>query len=267
MEKFNLAQGLSEPESRRRELILTIQAMHKNGESIHEIARITGKDRKTVRKYLEGDPNLLCKSIKRSPLDDHTGFIINSIKEGLTTASIAKQLKASGCSFTISNIRQFITKVAYEHGLETAKYCRTTPKYDPEGKPLPPKDYITRKGIFNHLWMKIELTTAHREYLWEHYESLPQLDRCIREFRDIFAKKSIPRLHLFIERYSQCPLKEIASFANGLKKDIDAVENAVASPLSNAFVEGNNSKVKTVKKAMYGRCGKLLLEAKLMYDR
>lgn len=41
---------------------------------------------------------------------------------------------------------------------------------------------------------------------------------------------------------------------------------AVASPLSNAFVEGNNSKVKTIKKSMYGRCGKLLLEAKLMYD-
>ena len=83
----------------------------------------------------------------------------------------------------------------------------------------------------------------------------------------IYSKKSIPRLHLFIEKYSQSPLKEIASFANGLKRDIDAVENAVASHLSNAFVEGSNSKVKTVKKAMYGRCGRLLLEAKLMYDR
>ena len=96
---------------------------------------------------------------------------------------------------------------------------------------------------------------------------LPELDICIREFRDIFSKKSIPRLHLFIEKYRQSSLKEIASFSNGLKKDIDAVENAVASHLSNAFVEGSNSKVKTVKKAMYGRCGKLLLEAKLMYDK
>jgi transposase len=60
-------------------------------------------------------------------------------------------------------------------------------------------------------------------------------------------------------------IKEIASFAKGLEKDIDAVENAVASSLSNGFVEGTNSKVKTIKKAMYGRCGKLLLSAKLMY--
>lgn len=264
--KCNFAGGLSESETSRRELILTIQAMRKNGNSISEITRITKKDWKTVKKYMEGDPDILCRSIKRSPLDEHTGFIINSIKEGLTAASIAKRLKSLGCSCTISNSRQFITKVAYEHGLEIAKYCSRSSKYNQEGSLLSQKDYITRKGIFNHLWMKIELAPAHREYLWEHYDSLPLLDKCIREFREIFARKSIPRLHLFIERYRQCSLKEIASFANGLKKDMDAVENAVASPLSNAFVEGNNSKVKTIKKSMYGRCGKLLLEAKLMYD-
>lgn len=61
-------------------------------------------------------------------------------------------------------------------------------------------------------------------------------------------------------------LKELASFAKGLNRDIDAVENAVASPLNNGFVEGTNSKLKTIKKAMYGRCGIKLLSAKLMYD-
>lgn len=262
-----MAGSLSESEIKRRELIVTIQSLYKSGESIHEIARITGKERKTVKKYLEGDPELLCKSSKRSPLDIHISFIINSIKEGQTATAIAKQLKAEGNNYTLSNIRHYITDLAKAHGLKLAKYCCTSSKYDPEGNPVPQMDYITRKGIFNHLWMKIDLTPAHREYLWEHNENLPHLDICVREFRDMFSKKSIPRLHLFIARYSQSSLKEIASFANGLKKDIEAVENAVASPLSNAFVEGSNSKVKTVKKAMYGRCGKLLLEAKLMYDR
>ena len=35
--------------------------------------------------------------------------------------------------------------------------------------------------------------------------------------------------------------KEFSSFARGLLKDIDAVENAVASPLSNGFVEGQTT--------------------------
>jgi transposase len=77
----------------------------------------------------------------------------------------------------------------------------------------------------------------------------------------------MPFLYIFIERYKNSPLKEIASFANGLARDIEAVENAVASYMSNGFVEGTNSKVKTIKKSMYGRCGKLLLEAKLLYRK
>ncbi len=45
----------------------------------------------------------------------------------------------------------------------------------------------------------------------------------------------------------------------GLEKDLSAVENSVASPLSNGFVEGTNSKLKMVKRTMYGRCNKPLL--------
>lgn len=65
------------------------------------------------------------------------------------------------------------------------------------------------------------------------------------------------KVHLFKNFYT--------SFVKGLEKDISAVENAVASDLSNGFVEGTNSKLKMVKRTMYGRCSKQLLQAKLMY--
>lgn len=74
----------------------------------------------------------------------------------------------------------------------------------------------------------------------------------------------MPLLYLFIDRYKNSSIKELASFANGLSKDIDAIENAVASELSNGFVEGTNSKLKMIKRTMYGRCSRKLLEAKLM---
>ena len=70
---------------------------------------------------------------------------------------------------------------------------------------------------------------------------------------------------MFITRYKNSELKEISKFANGLEKDIEAVENSVASEFSNGFVEGTNSKLKMVKRTMYGRCSKELLSAKLMY--
>ena len=47
-------------------------------------------------------------------------------------------------------------------------------------------------------------------------------------------------------------------------KDLPGVENAVASPLNNGFVEGINNRTKMIKRVMYGRCGIELLAAKIM---
>ncbi len=49
-----------------------------------------------------------------------------------------------------------------------------------------------------------------------------------------------------------------------MEKDLEAIKNAVSSPLSNGFVEGINNKLKMLKRTMYGRCGYRLLAAKLM---
>lgn len=77
----------------------------------------------------------------------------------------------------------------------------------------------------------------------------------------------VPLLYLFIEKYSKSEIKALQSFANGLSRDIDAVENAVAYDYSNGFVEGTNSRLKMIKRTMYGRCDKRLLEAKLRYPK
>lgn len=86
--------NLSEAERKRGQLIEQIQSLYKNGTSIREITRITGKDRKTVRKYLHGDPDLLCRSNVRSSLDRYTDFIIKSIQSGLTQSTIAKNWRS-----------------------------------------------------------------------------------------------------------------------------------------------------------------------------
>lgn len=99
----------------------------------------------------------------------------------------------------------------------------------------------------------------------ELYPKLRELRTCILEFREIYKRKSMPLLHLFIDHYKKSGMKEISRFAEGLERDLDAVENSVASPLSNGFVEGTNNKLKMVKRTMYGRCNKELLAAKLMY--
>ena len=88
--------NLSEKEQKRRNLIEKIQAFHKAGISVQEISQITGKDRKTVKKYLEGDPNKLCHSNVHGSLEKYTDFIIKSIQSGLTQSAIARKLADLG---------------------------------------------------------------------------------------------------------------------------------------------------------------------------
>lgn len=67
------------------------------------------------------------------------------------------------------------------------------------------------------------------------------------------------KLDGFLEKYSNGCL---ASFCNGIKKDIAPVKNAISHPESSGFVEGNNNKFKLIKRIVYGRSGLVNLEKK-----
>lgn len=115
--------------------------------------------------------------------------------------------------------------------------------------------------------MDIKLTDLHKRYIYNHFPNLWELYTCIREFRNVFKKKSVILLYFFIEKYKKSSIKGLRSFAKGLENDLDAVENAVAYDYSNGFVEGTNSRLKMIKRTMYGKCNRELLEAKLRYMR
>jgi transposase len=53
-------------------------------------------------------------------------------------------------------------------------------------------------------------------------------------------------------------------FAGTLQGDLDAVRNAVIEPWSNGQTEGQISRLKTMKRAMYGRAGITLLRARML---
>lgn len=257
--------NLTDAEKKRLNLIIQIQEMYESKVSIREITRRFNVDRRTIRKYIKGDPNILCRSNKRSSLNQYKDFIIECLSEGKTQSETARCVMELGVTTTcLGNIRQYVASIKKEYQIDVNKYVSCTgEKNTPKKKK---EDYITRKGIFQYLWMDGELTSEHHEVLWEKYDVLKELEKCIREFREIFEKQNLSLLYLFIERYQNSSIKELASFAKGLNNDISAIENAVASDLSNGFVEGTNSKIKMIKRTMYGRCSKKLLEAKLMYN-
>ncbi|MHC2303406.1 transposase [Rhizobium mongolense] len=60
------------------------------------------------------------------------------------------------------------------------------------------------------------------------------------------------------------PGRLLPLFARVLRRDIDAVCSAVDLPWSDGQAEGQINRLKTIKRAMYGRAGPELLRARMM---
>ena len=257
---------------KRYQMICQIQSFLKEGCSYREIGRRMGVGKNTIAKYRNGDPKELSMyGIRQSKIDPYYEFVIQCLQNRWSKSKTVKALYAKGYTGSKSNAFEYLCKL--ENKLQTEfepqTYVRTMTecmKYR-TGSVGKEKDYITREGVFRFMWMNTELTEKHKNYIYEKYPEIPELCCCINHFREIFVKKSVPLLYLFIERYRDNKIKAIKSFVKGLERDIDAVENAVAYSYSNGFVEGTNSRLKMIKRTMYGRCGRKLLEAKLSYKR
>lgn len=83
----------------------------------------------------------------------------------------------------------------------------------------------------------------------------------IGDFQSMIRSKTATKLEEWLQA-AQSSL--VNSFANGVEKDMAAVRNAIISPWSNGQTEGQITRLKLVKRQMYGR-GKLdLLQARLI---
>jgi len=133
--------------------------------------------------------------------------------------------------------------------------------------------YVSSRDVLKYLWAtQTERNNTQNpiinendvKWIFNKYLILPVIQQSIDDFRAIYTAKDAKLMEAYIEKYKASSIDALKSFANGLSLDIDAVKNSVTSELSNGFVEGNNSKVKLIKRSMYGRAKIKLLRAKIL---
>ena len=259
--------NLTEYNEKSVQLYNAIREYNSAGYSHRQIAKILHCSRNTVRKYLDGEYESLCRKDFRSGMDNFYDVIIKLLTAGVSRKDVYRNIIYKGYKGGQTAAYDYMNKIIERFDIDISVYKSTSTEAIKKKAELQKYDHISRHGVFRFLWMDAELSAHHKAYVLQTYPKIGELIKCIREFREIYRKKNMPLLYLFIEKYKVSELKELARFALGLEKDLAAVENSVASPLSNGFVEGNNNKLKMVKRTMYGRCGKELLAAKLIYDK
>lgn len=80
-------------------------------------------------------------------------------------------------------------------------------------------------------------------------------------FRAILRGGDIEKLDTWLDDARRSGIYAMQRFALTLRQDLDAVRNALTEPWSNGQMEGQISRLKTLKRAMYGRAGVELLRA------
>ena len=83
-------------------------------------------------------------------------------------------------------------------------------------------------------------------------------------FAGLLRGRDIAKLDVWLGDALRCGLHAIRRFVGKLRQDIDAVRNAIQEPWSNGQVEGQINRLKTLKRAMYGRASVESLRARMM---
>ena len=90
------------------------------------------------------------------------------------------------------------------------------------------------------------------------------MHRLAMRFRGILRSKDIQKFCVWLNDPQQSGIYAMQRFVRTVRRDLDAVTNALTEGWSNGQTEGQINRPKTLKRAMYGRAGPELLRARML---
>ncbi len=237
---------------RREEMNQKIRALHHDGHSIKATVKMTGVSRQTVRRILRGSRDDVFRS-RESTLDRWMEQLTAEWDSGCRNgAKLWRRLREAGFGGSARVVSEWATRKrrATKTGAEHAGATATT---------MPTSRIIARLLTTERdcksaeaLRIKVAVETTS--------PALVAARNLLDRFRTMIAAKKPDDLDPWL---AEAAGSELASFASGIEADGAAVRAAIVETWSNGQTEGQVTKLKLVKRQMYGR-GKLdLLRARL----
>ncbi len=88
--------------------------------------------------------------------------------------------------------------------------------------------------------------------------------RIAMRFRGVLRSKDIQKFGVWLDEAQQSGIYAMQRFVRTLQRNLNAVTNALTEGWSNGQTEGQINRLKTLKRAMYGRAGPELLRARML---
>jgi transposase len=234
---------------RREDTNAAILAQAQKGASIKEIVRRTGHSRGMVRKVLRGQRSDVFR-VRESSLEPHLSWLDAQWAAGCRNgADLWRRLKSLGFRGSLRVVTEWATRRRKAEKVDAGSLRRM-----PSARTLARLMTIGRDTLSKSETVIIAAIENTVPLLVEARE-------IIAAFHTMIRKKAEADLDGWLKR--ACT-SLVASFANGVIKDRAAVSAAISSAWSNGQTEGQITKLKLVKRQMYGRANLDLLQARLI---
>ena len=236
----------------RDEVNGTVRSLHGQGHSIKGIVRTTGVSRQTVRRILAGTRDDVFRS-RETTLDRWAGRLSAEWDGGCRNgAELWRRLREAGYGGS--------QRVVTEWATRRRRAIEAPPERPGSLTTMPPARTIARLLTSERdcrsaegLRVRVAVETACPEIA----AARNMLDR----FRTMVAAKKAEDLTPWLQDAGG---GELASFASGVRDDEAAVRAAIIEPWSNGQTEGQVTRLKLVKRQMYGRADVDLLRARMV---
>ena len=234
---------------RREDTNSAILGLSKDGVTIKEIVRRTGYSRGLIRRVLRGQCSDVFR-VRENSLELHLPWLDAQWAAGKRNGTeLWRQLKSQGFRGCRRVVSEWATRRRKADKVDGSALRRA-----PSARTIARLMTIQRDDLSKSETVTVAAIEGDVQVLVEARE-------VVAAFQAMIRKKSLADLEPWVER-ARSGL--IASFANGVVRDLAAVSAAFTSPWSNGQTEGQITKLKLVKRQMYGR-GKLdLLQARVI---
>ena len=235
---------------RRKDTTDAVLALVRAGTSIKEIVRRLGLARMTVRRIVRGGGTDVFRS-RVSTLEPHLATLDAHWRAGCHNATeLWRWLRDAG----FAGSSRVVAEWAKRRRLDEAPMTDRRPRKPPSARLVArlltterdriPADYASAMVLIEQ---GVPTLIAARDLL----------DR----FHAMISTRAADKLDAWILAARESPL---SSFAKGIATDHDSVRAALVHPWSNGQTEGQITKLKLVKRQMYGRAKLDLLSARLL---